>query len=132
MYNEKDINEQIAWAKINEDVLRSMENPRKAYWLAVLICILMLACAAFAEYIQYTTGMGPANLNNPHMWDMYIATFVFWIVIGNSSHYSCRLAKTHLPIRRGYDNVLAHDSGFVSDYSPGSCLEHVLGITLCK
>ncbi|WP_455222595.1 NrfD/PsrC family molybdoenzyme membrane anchor subunit, partial [Kaarinaea lacus] len=84
MYNEKDINEQIAWAKINEDVLRSMENPRKAYWLAVLICILMLACAAFAEYIQYSTGMGPANLNNPHMWDMYIAIFVFWIGMSHS------------------------------------------------
>jgi molybdopterin-containing oxidoreductase family membrane subunit len=84
MYNEKDINEQIAWAKINEDVLRSMENPRKSYWLAVGICLLMLACAAFAEYIQYTTGMGPANLNNPHMWDMYIATFVFWIGMSHS------------------------------------------------
>jgi len=84
MYNEKDINEQIAWAKINEDVLRSMENPRKAYWLAVLICILMLACAVVAEYVQYTTGMGPTNLNNPHMWDMYIATFVFWIGMSHS------------------------------------------------
>ncbi|MCI0504623.1 MAG: polysulfide reductase NrfD [Gammaproteobacteria bacterium] len=84
MYNEKDINEQIAWAKINADVLRSMENPRKGYWLAVLICVLMLICAAFAEYIQYTTGMGPANLNNPHMWGMYISTFVFWIGMSHS------------------------------------------------
>jgi len=84
MYNEKDINEQIAWAKINADVLKSMENPRKAYWITVIMCIAMLACAVLAEYIQYNTGMGPAGLNNPHMWDMYIASFVFWIGMSHS------------------------------------------------
>lgn len=82
--NEKDINEQIKWAKINTDVLRSMDNPRKSYWVAVAVCLAMVGCAALAEYIQYTTGMGAANLNNPHMWDMYIATFVFWIGMSHS------------------------------------------------
>ena len=84
MYNEKDINEKIAWAKINADVLKSMENPRKAYWVTVVMCLAMLSCAILAEYIQYTTGMGPAGLNNPHMWDMYIASFVFWIGMSHS------------------------------------------------
>ena len=84
MATEKDINEQIAWAKINTDVLKSMEDPRPAYWVTVAVCLAMVACAAVAEYIQYTTGMGPSNLNNPHMWDMYIASFVFWIGMSHS------------------------------------------------
>ena len=81
---EKDINERIAWAKINKDVLRSMENPRPAFWVTMAVCAAMVACAVVAEYIQYTTGMGAANLNNPHMWDLYIATFVFWIGMSHS------------------------------------------------
>ena len=64
MVTEKDINEQIAWAKINTDVLKSMEDPRKAYWVTVAVCLAMVACAAVAEIIQYTTGMGTANLND--------------------------------------------------------------------
>ena len=28
--------------------------------------------------------MGPSNLNNPHMWDLYISTFVFWIGMSHS------------------------------------------------
>lgn len=81
---EKDINEQIAWAKINADVLRSMENPRKAYWITVAVCIAMFMFFVVAEIYQYNVGMGPGNLNNPHMWDLYIATFVFWIGMSHS------------------------------------------------
>jgi molybdopterin-containing oxidoreductase family membrane subunit len=32
----KDINEDIAWAQINEDVLRSLERPRPLYWVIFL------------------------------------------------------------------------------------------------
>lgn len=84
MINEKDINEQIAWAKINADVLHSMKNPRKAYWVTLAMCFAMLSCAVFAEIYQYVVGMGPSNLNNPHMWDMYISSFVFWIGMSHS------------------------------------------------
>lgn len=84
MIIEKDINEQIQWAQINADVLRSLENPRKAYWVTFFICVAMFSCAVLAEIYQYNTGMGPANLNNPHMWDMYIASFVFWIGMSHS------------------------------------------------
>jgi Ni/Fe-hydrogenase subunit HybB-like protein len=81
---ERDIDEQIKWAQINTDVLKSMENPRKGYWVAVLVCVLMLVCGVTAEVHQYRTGMGEANLNNPHMWDLYIAGFVFWIGMSHS------------------------------------------------
>ena len=56
MVIDKDINEQIKWAQINADVLRSMENPRKAYWITFFICIAMVACAVVAEIYQYKVG----------------------------------------------------------------------------
>ncbi len=84
MVIDKDINEQIKWAQINADVLRSMENPRKAYWITFFICIAMVACAVVAEIYQYKVGLGVTNLNNPHMWGMYISTFVFWIGMSHS------------------------------------------------
>lgn len=84
MVIDKDINEQIKWAQINADVLRSMENPRKAYWITFFICIAMVACAVVAEIYQYQVGLGVTNLNNPHMWGMYISTFVFWIGMSHS------------------------------------------------
>lgn len=80
----KDINEDIKWAQINADVLRSMENPRMGYWVSVVVCIAMIACAVVAEIYQYNNGMGAANLNWPHMWDLYIATFIFWIGMSHS------------------------------------------------
>ena len=83
-YNERDINEDIKWAQINKDVLRSMENPRMGYWVSVIACLAMIACAVAAEIYQYQHGMGYANLNWPHMWDLYIATFIFWIGMSHS------------------------------------------------
>jgi len=44
----------------------------------------MLSVGVAAEVYQYNTGMGVAGLNNPHYWDMYIATFVFWIGMSHS------------------------------------------------
>ncbi|NOY62600.1 MAG: polysulfide reductase NrfD [Gammaproteobacteria bacterium] len=82
--NEKDIDENIKWAEINKDVLKSMENPRPAYWVAIGLCLAMLSVAVVAEIYQYQTGMGVTNLNNPHMWDLYIATFIFWIGMSHS------------------------------------------------
>ncbi len=77
--HDKIIDENLGWQRINEDVIRSMENPRRAYWVTFAVCLAMFACAIAAEIYQYRVGMGAAGLNNPHMWDMYIATFVFWI-----------------------------------------------------
>jgi len=84
MDNAKDIDEQIKWAKINKDVLRSLENPRMAYWVAVGVCLAMLACAVAAEVYQYQTGIGTADLDWPQMWGLYISTFIFWIGMSHS------------------------------------------------
>ena len=54
----KDIDENIAWAKINTDVLRSMENPRKGYWVALFISVCLFCVMIYAEVYQYIVGIG--------------------------------------------------------------------------
>lgn len=96
----KDINEDIRWAKINEDVLRSMENPRMGYWVSVAVCLGLLALGLGAEIHQYQTGMGVAK-NWPHMWNLYIATFIFWIGMSHSGTLlSAILHITHADWRK--------------------------------
>ncbi|MCC6303069.1 MAG: polysulfide reductase NrfD [Gammaproteobacteria bacterium] len=97
----KDINEDIRWAKINEDVLRSMENPRMGYWISVVVCLGLLSLAVGAEIYQYKTGIGVANLNWPQMWGLYIATFIFWIGMSHSGTLlSAILHITHADWRK--------------------------------
>src|SRR5450631_1089115 len=80
----KDIREDIAWAKINTDVLKSLENPRKLYWIILFIAITMVGVAVGCEVYQYNIGMGVSNKNNSHVWGLYIATFIFWIGMSHS------------------------------------------------
>ncbi|MDH5544060.1 MAG: polysulfide reductase NrfD [Gammaproteobacteria bacterium] len=76
---DKIIDENLKWTQINHDVLRTLTAPGKLWWTTFAVCVAMISCAVAAEIYQYKYGMGSAGLNNPHMWDMYIATFVFWI-----------------------------------------------------
>jgi Ni/Fe-hydrogenase subunit HybB-like protein len=80
----KDIREDIAWAKINKDVLHSLENPRKLFWVMLVIAIAMVGVGVACEAYQYITGMGVANMDNPHVWGLYIASFIFWIGMSHS------------------------------------------------
>ncbi|PIX05529.1 MAG: polysulfide reductase, partial [Gallionellales bacterium CG_4_8_14_3_um_filter_54_18] len=80
----KDIREDIAWAKINRDVLVSLENPRKLYWVIVFGALSLFSVGLGCEIYQYQVGMGVANLNNPNVWGLYIATFIFWIGMSHS------------------------------------------------
>ncbi len=81
---EKDIRDDIAWAQINKDVLKSIETPRKMFWVILFIALAMIGVAVGSEIYQYQTGMGVANKNNPHVWGLYIATFIFWIGMSHS------------------------------------------------
>ena len=81
---DKDINEDIRWAQINEDVLRSMENPRLGYWVSVAVCLALFMLGLGAEIYQYRVGIGVANLDWPQMWGLYISTFIFWIGMSHS------------------------------------------------
>ena len=80
----KDIREDIAWAQINNDVLKSLENPRKLYWVILFIAIAAVGVAVGCEIYQYTMGLGVGNFDNPHMWGLYIASFIFWIGMSHS------------------------------------------------
>lgn len=81
---EKDIREDLSWKQINTDILKSLENPRRGYWISLAVCIGLVMVAVVAEIYQYRTGMGVAHLNNPQMWGLYIATFIFWIGMSHS------------------------------------------------
>ncbi|MDX8379771.1 MAG: NrfD/PsrC family molybdoenzyme membrane anchor subunit [Gallionella sp.] len=80
----KDIREDIAWAKINQDVMKSLENPRKLYWVILVCAVLVFSVGVACEVYQYQTGLGVANLDNPHVWGLYIGTFIFWIGMSHS------------------------------------------------
>ena len=80
----KDIREDIAWAQINKDVLRSMEKPRKLYWVILAVAFAMLAVGVGSEAYQNIYGMGVSNKNNSHVWGLYIASFIFWIGMSHS------------------------------------------------
>jgi molybdopterin-containing oxidoreductase family membrane subunit len=74
----------IEWAKINKDVLVSLESPRFAFWLVLGVCALLVSCGVAAEIYQYNEGLGVALMNHPHYWQLYISNFVFWIGMSHS------------------------------------------------
>ena len=80
----KDINEDIAWAQINEDVLGSLERPRPLFWVIFLASVALFMYGVFCEIYQYKTGLGVTGQNNPQVWGLYIATFIFWIGMSHS------------------------------------------------
>jgi molybdopterin-containing oxidoreductase family membrane subunit len=48
----KDINEEIAWAQINEDVLRSLERPRPLYWVIFLASLALFSFGVYCRSSQ--------------------------------------------------------------------------------
>ncbi len=80
----QDTMKDVAWAKINADVLRSLEAPRRTFWIVLAVCALLVLSGAIAESYQYQEGMGVALMNRPHYWQLYISNFVFWIGMSHS------------------------------------------------
>ena len=48
------------------------------------MALLVFSVGVGCEVYQYNIGMGVANLDNPHVWGLYIATFIFWIGMSHS------------------------------------------------
>ncbi len=97
----KDIDEDIAWAQINEDVLRSLERPRPLFWVIFIASAALFGVGVYCEVLQYQTGLGLADLNNPQVWGLYIATFIFWIGMSHSGTLlSAILHITHADWRK--------------------------------
>ena len=93
----KDINEDIAWAQINKDVLRSMERPRPMYWVIFAASLALFGFGVFCEVYQYQTGLGVGALHR-HL------HFLDWheplghLTVRYFAHHACRLAQTYLSV----------------------------------
>lgn len=76
--------ESAAFARINDEVLQSLERPSLRYWalLGGLFSVFGLGVLAYA--VQLMLGMGVANINHPVGWGVYIVNFVFWVGIAHS------------------------------------------------
>jgi len=48
----KDIDEDIHWAQINEDVLRSLERPRPLFWVIFFGSLMLFTYGVFCEIYQ--------------------------------------------------------------------------------
>ncbi len=79
-----DIDKDVSWAQINKDILRSLERPRPVFWVIFFAALALFSFGVYCEKRQYDSGMGMADLNNPQVWGLYIATFIFWIGMGHS------------------------------------------------
>ena len=80
----KDIDADIHWAEINADVMRSLERPRPLFWFIFFGSLALFLWGCYCEVVQYHTGLGIADMENPHVWGLYIATFIFWIGMSHS------------------------------------------------
>ncbi len=74
----------MSYAKINADILRTLQPPGPVYIgsLALVLAVLGFGVYAFAE--QWRTGLGVAGYEHPILWGIYITNFVFWVGIAHS------------------------------------------------
>ncbi len=72
------------WMRVRHKVFKTLEKPGAAYWavFAFMFCIFAVGCTC--EVYQYNVGLGVGNFDNPHMWSLYVATFIFWIGMSHS------------------------------------------------
>ena len=74
----------MSYAKINADILRTLQPPGPVYFgsLALVLAVLGFGVYAFTE--QWRTGLGVAGYEHPILWGIYITNFVFWVGIAHS------------------------------------------------
>lgn len=74
----------MSYAKINTDILRTLQAPGLAYYGALGFVLLVLTFGAYAFAQQWQFGLGVAGYEHPTLWSIYITNFVFWIGIAHS------------------------------------------------
>jgi molybdopterin-containing oxidoreductase family membrane subunit len=104
--------EQRSDQEINEAVLRPMLETGRGFWIVVAVLGAIVAWGLYAWGYQIYWGMGVAGINRPVYWGLYIATFVFWVVIshaGTMISAVLRLLKAdwRRPITRGAEAMTA-------------------------
>ncbi len=74
----------ITYASINDDILKSLEPPGKAWLASFLVIITALGMGIFAFAYQIRHGLEGSGINNPIGWGVYITNFVFWVGIAHA------------------------------------------------
>ena len=93
---------QMQFADVNNDVVRSLTETGRSYYIALATAIfVMLACFFFPWFYQLYYGIGAAGMNHPTVWGTYLASFVFWIGLSHSGTLlSCVLHITNSEWRK--------------------------------
>jgi Ni/Fe-hydrogenase subunit HybB-like protein len=69
----------VAYAKVNEDILNRTTTMTWKYWLALGIAGLFVLGGAAVYYWQTTVGLGVWGVNEPNYWGLDLPSFIFWI-----------------------------------------------------
>ena len=74
----------LAPRQINGDLLRSILNSPKWFWIAFIVLGLIVLGAMSAAGFLINRGFGVTGMNRPVMWGFFITNFVFWIGISHA------------------------------------------------
>ncbi|MBD09105.1 MAG: hypothetical protein CMD70_10400 [Gammaproteobacteria bacterium] len=78
-------NQDISFAQINDDVVRSLVVTGRNYYITLAVSILVtFACFVGPWFYQLRYGIGAAGMNHPTVWGTYLASFIFWIGLSHS------------------------------------------------
>ncbi len=93
---------ELQYADVNRDVLRSLVETGPQYYRTLFIAItVMLGCFFFPWFYQLYFGIGAAGMNHPTVWGTYLASFIFWIGLSHSGTLlSCVLHITNSSWRK--------------------------------
>ena len=70
--------------QVNRDLLRSILESPKWFWVAVGLLAIVVLAAFSAAGLLVNKGMGVTGMNRPVMWGFFITNFVFWIGISHA------------------------------------------------
>jgi molybdopterin-containing oxidoreductase family membrane subunit len=92
----------MQFADVNDDVVRSLVETGRNYYIALGIAIAVtLICFFFPWFYQLYYGIGAAGNNHPAVWGTYLASFIFWIGLSHSGTLlSCVLHITNSEWRK--------------------------------
>jgi molybdopterin-containing oxidoreductase family membrane subunit len=80
----RDIPKSKVYARINADILRTLEPPTLVWYAMMAVVLTVLACGIAALIYQIRTGLGVTGYANSVYWAVYITNFVFWVGIAHS------------------------------------------------
>jgi Ni/Fe-hydrogenase subunit HybB-like protein len=97
--------EKVDYARVDADILRTLEPPGVRYFILLATTIATLLIGAFCWRNQVLYGIGLSGKNNPIAWALYITDFVFWVGIAHSGTLISAVlflfrAKWRVPIYR--------------------------------